>query len=98
MKIRTFTLLTLTAALVACSALPERNSSLDRARGRFNAAQRDPQVTTLASAELQQAEDTLGRACPLYTSRGVQETGLLTRRPTRQAPPLPNWPLVSRLR
>ncbi len=74
MKIRTFTLLTLTAALVACSALPERNSSLDRARGRFNAAQRDPQVTTLASAELQQAEDTLGRADKAWTNKEPEST------------------------
>ena len=57
---------------MACGALPERNSSLDRARGRFNAAQRDPQVTTLANTELQQAEETLARADKAWGSKEPQ--------------------------
>ncbi len=62
MKIRTLTLVTLAATLVACGSVPERNSALDQARGRYNAAQRDAQVTTLAPDELKQAGDSLALA------------------------------------
>ena len=41
MTTRLLTLIALTATLAACSTVPERNSDLDRARGRFNMAQRD---------------------------------------------------------
>lgn len=50
-----FTLATLAAALAACSTLPERNSALEQARSRYDAAQADPQVGALAPEELQRA-------------------------------------------
>jgi outer membrane protein OmpA-like peptidoglycan-associated protein len=48
--------------LAACSTVPERNSDLDRARGRFNMAQRDAQVVTLAPEELNIARTTMDQA------------------------------------
>lgn len=49
----------LTAALTACSSVPNANSALDQARGSYNAAQSDPQVSTLAPSELKRAGDAL---------------------------------------
>lgn len=54
-----FTLATLAAALAACSSMPERNAALEQARNRYNAAQADPQITALASDELQRAASSL---------------------------------------
>jgi len=62
MTTRLLTLIALTATLAACTSMPERNSDLDRARGRFNVAQRDAQVETLAPEELKQASTTLDQA------------------------------------
>ena len=59
MNTRLLTLITLTAALGACSSMPERNSDLDRAQGLLRAAQNDAQVAQLAPDELKQASDTL---------------------------------------
>lgn len=59
MNTRLLTLITLTAALGACSSMPERNSDLDRAQGRLRSAQNDAQVAQLAPDELKQASDTL---------------------------------------
>jgi len=49
----------LAATLAACSSVPDRNSALDDARGRYNAAQSDPQVAILAATELKLASDSL---------------------------------------
>ena len=49
----------LAAALTACSSVPSSNSALDQARGNYNAAQSDPQVSTLAPSELKRAGDAL---------------------------------------
>jgi outer membrane protein OmpA-like peptidoglycan-associated protein len=62
MTTRLLTLIALTATLAACSTVPERNSDLDRARGRFNMAQRDAQVVTLAPEELNIARTTMDQA------------------------------------
>lgn len=62
MTTRLLTLIALTATLAACSTVPERNSDLDRARGRFNMAQRDAQVVTLAPEELNLARTTMDQA------------------------------------
>lgn len=62
MTTRLLTLIALTATLAACSTVPERNSDLDRARGRLNMAQRDAQVQTLAPEELKQASASLDQA------------------------------------
>lgn len=59
MHTRFFALITLTAALAACSSLPDRNSALDQARIKYNAAQNSSQVTTLAPNELKSAGDSL---------------------------------------
>ncbi len=50
------------AALAGCSTLPASDSPLAQARNAYNSAQGDPQVTTLAAAELKQARDSLDRA------------------------------------
>jgi outer membrane protein OmpA-like peptidoglycan-associated protein len=62
MTTRLLTLVALTATLAACSTVPDRNSDLDRARGRFNMAERDAQVVTLAPEELNQARASLAQA------------------------------------
>lgn len=62
MTTRLLTLIALTATLAACSTVPERNSDLDRARGRFNMAQRDAQVVMLAPEELNIARTTMDQA------------------------------------
>jgi outer membrane protein OmpA-like peptidoglycan-associated protein len=62
MTTRLLTLIAVTAALAACSTVPERNSDLDRARGSFNMAQHDAQVVTLAPEELKQAGASLDQA------------------------------------
>lgn len=62
MTTRLLTLIVLTATVAACSTVPERNSDLDRARGRFNMAQRDAQVVTLAPEELNLARTTMDQA------------------------------------
>jgi outer membrane protein OmpA-like peptidoglycan-associated protein len=59
---RLIPLLALTGILAACSTVSDRNTDLDLARGNFNAAQREGQVTTLAPLELQQASDSLEKA------------------------------------
>jgi len=48
--------------LAGCSSVPERNSLLEQARGEYASAQANPQVTSLAAAELRQAGDSLERA------------------------------------
>ena len=55
----TFTTL---ATLAACSSTPDRNSALDQARSRYNAAQNDAQVATLAPEELKRAAESLRMA------------------------------------
>jgi outer membrane protein OmpA-like peptidoglycan-associated protein len=59
MNHRIFALATLAAALTACGTMPDRNAALDQARSRFNAAQSDPQVSTLAPDELKRAGEAL---------------------------------------
>ena len=58
----------LAAGLAACSSLPDRNSALEQARVSLDAARGDPQVVRLAPAELQRANDALGRADRARTS------------------------------
>lgn len=58
-RTHTFALLTLTAALAACSSVPESNAALERARGSYNSAQADPQVVRLAPDELKRAGEAL---------------------------------------
>lgn len=50
------------AALAACSTQPERNVALDDARSGYSAAQGNPDVTSLAAIELQQAGKALDKA------------------------------------
>lgn len=59
MKTRIFVLATLAAALTACSSVPDRNSSLDRARSNYAAAEANPQIKALAADELQSAAEAL---------------------------------------
>lgn len=74
MNIRHISLITLAATLAACSAMPERNSALDLARGRFNAAQRDAQVVKLAPEELNRAGESLAVADQAWTDSRPKET------------------------
>jgi outer membrane protein OmpA-like peptidoglycan-associated protein len=69
MNTRLISLFTLAATLAACSSVPERNSALDQARGRYNMAERDPQVITLAPAELKIANESLNLAQQAWTDR-----------------------------
>ena len=71
MKTRVFALATLAAALAACSSLPDRNSALDNARGRYSSAQANPQVTTLAPDELKRAGESLRVAEQAWTNDGA---------------------------
>ena len=60
---RALTFILMAAAVLAgCSTLPASDSPLAQARDAYNNAQADPQVTTLAAAELKQAGDFLDRA------------------------------------
>lgn len=59
MKTRILVVATLTAALAACSSVPERNSALDQARSRYVAAQANPQINALAPDELKSAGESL---------------------------------------
>mgnify|MGYP000196785814 CR=1 FL=1 len=58
----TLTTLATLATLAACSSTPDRNSALDQARSRYNAAQNDAQVATLAPEELKRAAESLRMA------------------------------------
>jgi outer membrane protein OmpA-like peptidoglycan-associated protein len=62
MNTRIITLAALVATLSACSSTPDRNLALEQAHARFNIAQNDPKVTTLAAEELKQAGESLGVA------------------------------------
>ena len=50
------------ATLAACSSVPERNAALELARTRFDAAQAQPQVVSLAAEELKRASEALRKA------------------------------------
>lgn len=62
MKTRILVVATLTAALAACSSVPERNSALDQARERHASAQADQQISALAADELRTAGQSLREA------------------------------------
>ncbi len=62
-------MLSLLAALGACSSVPARNAALDLARSRLDAAQAQPQVVTLAPEELKRAADAL------RTAQAAQQDG-----------------------
>ena len=64
----TFTTL---ATLAACSSTPDRNSALDQARSRYNAAQNDAQVATLAPEELKRAAESLRMADKALANGGT---------------------------
>ncbi|MDN3923267.1 OmpA family protein [Roseateles violae] len=59
MTTRFLLLATVLATLAACGSMPDRNSALEQARGRFNSAGADPQVARLAPEELKKAGDSL---------------------------------------
>jgi len=59
MKTRILVVATLTAALAACSSVPERNSALDQARDRYASAQANQQINALAPDELKNAGESL---------------------------------------
>ncbi len=69
-RTHTFALLTLTAALAACSSVPDSNAALERARGSYNSAQADPQVARLAPDELKRAGEALRVADQARASGG----------------------------
>ena len=71
---RAFALLTLSAALAACSSVPERNAALDQARTRYAAAQADPQVVKLAPDELKLAGEALRNADQARSAGGSPAT------------------------
>lgn len=64
----TLTLLA-TAALAACSSMPDTNARLEQARSDYATAQADAQTRTLAAAELKQAGDSLAQANAAFERR-----------------------------
>lgn len=69
MKTRIFCLSALALALSACAGTPPANNALDLATGRYNAAQNDQQVASLATEELKQADDALRVAKTAWKNR-----------------------------
>ena len=66
---RFFSLSLLTAAVLSgCSSMPE-SPTLDEAQSRYNSAQANPQVSTLAPLELRDAGDALARARAAQSNR-----------------------------
>jgi len=59
MKNRLLILAVVAAGLAACSTVPDRNSALEQARSRVNAASADTQLTLLAPEELKRASESL---------------------------------------
>lgn len=62
-----------TVLLFGCANQPERSVALDDARTVYAAAQGDPQVARLATAELNQATEALKRAEAAWTDRAAAE-------------------------
>lgn len=62
-------LLAMASLIAACSSVPPANTALDQARERYDAAQRDSQVTSLAAEELKQAGRSLSAANEAWESR-----------------------------
>lgn len=74
MRTKTLALASLVATLAACSSVPDRNAALDDARSRYNAAQANASVTTLAADELRRAAEALRTAEAARTAgRSVEE-------------------------
>src|SRR3954471_8808673 len=63
------TALLLAATLAACSSVPVSNATLDVARRDYVESSRDPNVASLASAELKQASEALDRATGAWMNR-----------------------------
>ncbi len=63
------TLLLACAVLAACSSIPPQNVMLEEARSNYMAAQNNPNVTRLASAELQSAGVALDQANAAFAAR-----------------------------
>jgi outer membrane protein OmpA-like peptidoglycan-associated protein len=74
MNTRFALLATVVATLAACTSVPVRNSALDQARGRFNSAQVNPQITTLAPDELKRAGESLRVAEQAWTNGDTTAT------------------------
>ncbi|HSB97316.1 MAG TPA: OmpA family protein [Spongiibacteraceae bacterium] len=68
MNNRLICLVTLSAVLAGCNSTPANNSALDQARNHLDAAQRTPQVATLAPEELKRATESLNTANQAWSS------------------------------
>ena len=90
---RLFSLTLVAAALAACASTPQSNAALDQARSRFNTAQADSRVATLAPEELKRASDSL-RAAESARSGGASASSIdhlaYIYNPLIQLPALPN--------
>jgi outer membrane protein OmpA-like peptidoglycan-associated protein len=69
MSNRTILTLALSITLAACSSTPDRSGSLDQARANYRTAQNDPQVQSLAPAELRRAGESLELAERAFNDR-----------------------------
>lgn len=69
MRVLPFAALAMAAALTACASVPERNSALELAHGRYATAQGDPQVATLAPEEMRRASEALRAADLAWTEK-----------------------------
>ena len=74
MTTRFVLLASVVATLAACASVPARNSALDQATGRFNAAQLNPQISTLAPDELKRAGESLRVAEQAWRDDGPKTT------------------------
>lgn len=67
-------LLAMAGLFAACSTVPSANMALDQARDRYEAAQRDSQITSLAAEELKQAGRSLGVATQAWEDKEPNAT------------------------
>lgn len=67
-------LLVIASLFAACSSVPSTNSALDQARDRYQAAQGDSQITTLAAEELKQAGRSLSDATQAWEDQEPDAT------------------------
>ncbi len=62
-------LLLIASLFAACSSVPTANTALDQARDRYQAAQGDSQITSLAAEELKQAGRSLSKATQAWENQ-----------------------------
>lgn len=67
-------LLAMAGLMAACSTVPSANTALDQASDRYEAAQRDSQITALAAEELKEAGRSLSNATQAWEAKEPNAT------------------------